>query len=159
MFPPRQILVPVDFSPSAWRAFELASTLAATYQAQVDVLHVWDLPLLAHPEEIATGSRLPPSFVESVRDHAQLHLEGFKARAKDAGLAIRKAEAVAGSPYPTIVEMAERGSYDLIVVGSHGRTGFSRALLGSVAERVVRHATCPVLVARAEPEAALEPQP
>jgi universal stress protein A len=159
MFTPRQILVPVDFSPSSWHALEVASALAAIHHAQVDVLHVWDLPLLAHPDEIATGSRLPPSLVESVRDHAQLQLERFLARAKAAGLSIRKAETVAGSPYPTIVEKAERENYDLIVVGTHGRTGLSRAFLGSVAERVVRHAGCPVLVARAKPEETVEAQP
>lgn len=152
MFTPKQILVPTDFSPSSWHALELAATLASRYQATVDVLHVWELPMLAHPEDLATGSRLPPTLVGSLRDHAQLQLERFEASARDKGLQIRRAEAVAGNPYQTIVEAAERGNYDLIVLGTHGRTGVARALLGSVAERVVRHAPCPVLVARTKPD-------
>lgn len=146
----KQILVPIDFSPASWPAVENASALAHSYEATVDLLHVWELPLLADPEGVASDSRLPASVVDVVREHAQRALDRFATRARERGCSIRKAENVPGNPRKVIVEHAERGGYDLIVVGTHGRTGLGRAVLGSVAEKVVRHAACPVLVARAD---------
>lgn len=152
MFSPKQILVPVDFSPSSYIALQDAASLARSYGAQIDVVHVWELPMFVSPEEVAGGSGLPPVVIDAVSGRAHQTLERFVANARVKGIAIRNAQAVPGEPYRTIVEIAESGHYDAIVIGTHGRKRLARVLLGSVAERVVRHATCPVLVARATPE-------
>lgn len=157
MFSPKRILVPVDFSPCAWTALEDAAAIAKNYNAEIDVLHVWDLPLLVQPQEVVVGSGLPPSVIEAISGRAHQLLERFVGQARSKGIAIRNAQAVAGEPYRTIVETAERGQYDLIVIGTHGRKNLARVFLGSVAERVVRHASCPVLVARPDRNAVMEP--
>jgi nucleotide-binding universal stress UspA family protein len=152
MFNPKQILVPVDFSPSSYIALQDAASLAKNYGAQLDVVHVWELPMLVSPEEVAGGSGLPPVVIDAVSSRAHDTLERFVANARAKGIAIRNAQALPGEPYRTIVEVADAGHYDAIVIGTHGRKRLARVLLGSVAERVVRHASCPVLVARAKLE-------
>jgi universal stress protein A len=152
MFSPKQILVPVDFSPSSYAALEDAASLARTFGAQLDVVHVWELPMLVSHEEIALGSGLPPAVVDAVSGRAQRLLERFVANARVKGITIRNAQAVPGEPYRMIVDIADEGHYDVIVIGTHGRKRLARVLLGSVAERVVRHASCPVLVARVKLE-------
>lgn len=147
----KQILVPVDFSPPSWQALEDATALAKMFGAEVDLLHVWDLPSLVHPAEVAPGSSLSPSVIEAISGRAQQQLEAFVSHARMKGHVIRNARAVGGEPYRSIVETADEGRYDLVVVGTHGRKALSRVFLGSVAERIVRHAPCRVLVARPAP--------
>ena len=145
MFIPKQILVPTDFSPPAWSALEDAAAIAETYGASLDVIHVWDIPTFAVPGEMA-GYALPTTVIDVVSAQAHNMMEELVDHARTTGLAIRNASVVPGNAGRAIVEFASHGSYDLIVIGSHGRTGLARAVLGSVAERVVRHAPCPVLV-------------
>jgi nucleotide-binding universal stress UspA family protein len=132
----RRILVPVDFSPSTWPALEAATTLARMAQAEVQLLHVWEAPALAGPAEVY------------VDEDAESALESLLAEARQRGLIAHGARAISGIPHNAIVHEAEHGHYDLIVMGRHGRTALARALLGSVAERVVRHAPCAVLLAK-----------
>lgn len=153
MFKPKQILVPTDFSAPAWSALEDASAIAETYGASLDVIHVWDIPTFAVPGDIA-GYALPNTLIDAVSAQSHNMMEELLNQARAKGVAIRKASVVPGNAGRGIVEFAALGSYDLIVVGSHGRTGLARAMLGSVAERVVRHAPCPVLVVTGKHDAA-----
>ncbi|MET0386415.1 MAG: universal stress protein [Polyangiales bacterium] len=156
----RHILVPVDFSHCSSRAVELAAELAARFGAQIDLLHVWHLPPLVSPGEVAEGAGLSMKMLDSLSDHAYTQLARFAADVRAKGIALHQTRAIAGaSVHETIVDDARRGAYDLVVIGSHGRSGLARFALGSVAERVVRHAPCPVLVARAEPGVAREARP
>lgn len=149
-----RILVPVDFSEASRLALDDAASLASRFDAHIDLLHVWDLPALVNPQEVAATAGLPASILESISHNASDALERFTAAARAKGISIHAAQSKAGaSTYRTIVDEAERGRYDLIVIGTHGRTGLGHVVLGSVAERVVRHAPCPVLVARAQPDA------
>jgi nucleotide-binding universal stress UspA family protein len=150
MFQPTQILVPTDFSRCAWIALEDAAAVAKTYGAALDVLHVWEVPLLPMPGEMAAGLSMPSTVIDAVSQQAHSLMEQLLRDARAKGIAIRKSEVVAGETYRSIVEVAKLGDYDLIVVGTHGRKQLARVVLGSVAERVVRHAPCPVLVARAK---------
>jgi nucleotide-binding universal stress UspA family protein len=150
----KQILVPVDFSSASKVALKQAAELAQQIGAVVDILHVWDVPAVAHDDDAMELQGLPSTVADAVCHYAKNTLAAFKTKAQESGLAVRSARAVPGRAYQTIVEEAERGGYDLIVIGTHGRKNLSRAVLGSVAERVVRHAHCPVLVARAHPKAA-----
>lgn len=147
----QKILVPVDFSGPSELALDEAATLAKPFQAQIDLLHVWELPALVGPQDVYIGAALPPTVVEAVKSNAEQTIAEFASRARARGIPIRAAQAMPGKAYELIVEEAERGAYDLIIVGTHGRKSWSRLLLGSVAERVVRRAPCPVLVARPQP--------
>jgi nucleotide-binding universal stress UspA family protein len=134
---PRHILVPVDFSPSSLDALQHALVLAQQYDAQLVLLHVLE-PIHAHMLTVIDATQ---------RDaHAAAH--GQLSKLADA---TKKAwprtgrELRAGHPVTTIMALAKRMNADLIVMGTHGRTGLKHSLIGSVAERVVRHAPCPVL--------------
>jgi universal stress protein A len=155
MFDPKQILVPTDFSPSAWKALEDAAAIADTWGAWLDLLYVWEFPSLAVPAELG-GYGIPSPAIEKASAEAQCLMEELLCEARAKGFAIRHAKAMPGNPHRMIVEAAKAGSYDLIVIGSHGRRGLARVMLGSVAEQVVRHAPCPVLVAAVKLEETAE---
>jgi nucleotide-binding universal stress UspA family protein len=149
-----RILVPVDFSPHAERAFGYATTLAQRFTAMLGLVHVVEDPF-------ATGAwnnevLLPDvdELFEGLIANAQRQLAPRRRSAVALGLAAETA-VIAGRPAPAIVEHANEGGFDLIVMGTHGRTGLSHVVMGSVAERVVRTAPCPVLtVHAAEPAVA-----
>lgn len=138
------ILVPTDFSRQVAGAVDAAIDLAARYGARLKLLHVF-APL---------GVVVPEGFVPAGADEVERIIEATKermapdrARAANAGIYVT-CETVQGTAATEIVEVARSGAHDLIVMGTHGRTGLRRLILGSVAERVVRAAPCPVLVIR-----------
>jgi universal stress protein A len=142
----RSILVPIDFSQCSMAALEHAAVWSIAFRAPIDLLHVWEIPVFAPP-----GALMDPSFGEAqlldlVRDEAEKQMNAFAANARAAGIAVRSARCEIGVPAFRIVEAGR--DYDLIVIGTHGRAGFSHFMLGSVAERVVRLAQCPVLTLR-----------
>ncbi len=148
MTPIRQILVPIDFSEPSRVAFEYAVELARPFGASVDVIHVWEAPsFVPFGSGLDAGVSSVP-LLEMVRKNAEAAVEQFVSDATKRGSAVRASRAELGSPALTIADAAKTGHYDLIVMGTHGRTGLSRTLIGSVAERVVRHAPCPVLTVR-----------
>jgi len=148
MNPIRQILVPSDFSEPSRAALDYAAALARPLAASVDVLHVWEVPAFVPPTAFFELSGGDASLVEIMRRNAESQLADFVADATKRGVQVRAAFAELGPPSPTIAEFARHRGYDLIVIGTHGRTGLAHALIGSVAERVVRHAPCPVLAVR-----------
>jgi nucleotide-binding universal stress UspA family protein len=144
-----RILVPVDFSDPSRAALDYAATLARTFGATLDVLHVWEAPSFApRASGLASSGAGEPSLDELVRRNADEELDGFVEKARERGVTVRASRTARGVPWHTIVAAAKEGNYDLIVIGTHGRTGLPRVLLGSVAENVVRHAQCPVLSVR-----------
>jgi len=147
------ILHPTDFSEQSQSAFELASTLARDCRARLVVLHVIHLPVVVYSEET-----LLSDFEE---EHAWALEQFRRLEADNEGLGL-ESRLERGAVTPLILQAAEEINADLIVMGTHGRTGLSRLLLGSVAEQVMRGALCPVVTVKlpvAEPEAvpALEP--
>lgn len=146
MTPVHKILVPIDFSEQSRKALEYAAELSRISGATLDILHVWE-PVLFEPSGL-----VPLDVKATISDvnqaNAEKTLASFRQSAVDRGIAIGSARTVQGQPSFTIVDEAKAGGYDLIVIGTHGRTGLPRALIGSVAERVVRHAHCPVLTVR-----------
>jgi nucleotide-binding universal stress UspA family protein len=157
MFKLKQILVAVDFSDASRLAVKQAAELADG-RAQIDLLHVWELPFLVSPAEVFETAAVPSSITSVVSAYAQRSIDAFAAEARANGINLRSARTIPGpSAYRTIVEEAQTRQYDLLVVGTHSRQGLSRTFLGSVAERIVRHATCPVLVARAQADIVVAP--
>jgi nucleotide-binding universal stress UspA family protein len=146
MPPISRILVPTDFSPNSREATAWAADLAGRYRASITLVHVYQ----------PVSMILPEGFVlKSAEDIAELlaSLNAALAEAKDQlaaaapGLEV-DATLLQGAPFAEIVRHARENGFDLIVVGTHGRTGLKHALLGSVAEKVVRKAHCPVLTVR-----------
>jgi universal stress protein A len=138
-----KILCPVDFSPPSHEALVAAADLAQRFDSALTLVHVYQVPMLAVPEMSLDPGVLVQILRSIDETLAKLTQEAI-------GLGARRVESskIEGIPWDTIVKLARDGQSDLVVMGTHGRTGLRHALLGSVAERVVRHAPCPVLVVR-----------
>jgi nucleotide-binding universal stress UspA family protein len=147
----QRVLVPVDFSDCSRAALDYAALLAAEFGADIDVLHVWESPLYASPETmIYLGDRATQTLADFARTQAGKLMEELMAKlVLRQGVGRVQGRLESGRPFQVIVSVAQEGAYDLVVMGTHGRTGFSRLATGSVAERVVRMAPCPVLTVRA----------
>ncbi|MGE3536841.1 MAG: universal stress protein [Candidatus Tectimicrobiota bacterium] len=139
--PAHHILVPIDLSPSTDLTFDYALRLARSLQARVTLLHVIEPLLLGHRDPLAYPA------MQALESRITEQLSAYRMRLVEAGLQGDFA-VLHGVPYQVIVETAGRAGADLIVMGTHGRSGLAYVLLGSVAERVVQLAPCSVLVAR-----------
>lgn len=137
----QRILIPVDFSETSAAAAEYGCALAARLSAEVTLLHIYSLGIVATPDTLYAPT---PEEKRAVADAAQARLEAIGKRLGRDGLTIR-CEIVEGTPADAIIGWAARRHPDLIVMGTHGRRGMSHFLLGSVAEQTVRGAACPVL--------------
>jgi nucleotide-binding universal stress UspA family protein len=142
-----EILVAVDFSEGSKAALSQAAFIGKRVGAQLHVMHVWDAPEFLPPHEKALEVAATP-FRTTLKAEADRDLERFVKDAEASGVEVTHAFMESGVASSTIVAVAKRQKYDLIVLGTHGRTGVAHTLLGSVAERVVRNAPCPVLTVR-----------
>lgn len=134
----RNILYPTDFSERSESAFHFACSLARDNGARLIVLHVIPPPI-CHGELVAR--RPPDGYREQMAD--------WLLRLQEPGSGVNIDHRLTeGEPYEEILRMAKEESCDLIIMGTHGRTGLSRLLMGSVAEQVVRRAFCPVLTVK-----------
>jgi len=139
----KKLLCPIDFSPGSQQALDLAARLAKASDAELIIAHAWHVVPLAYTEYPIAADTLQAMSDDAVRLLGDARERALKLGAKRVGTAFSR-----GLPWQQIVETAADRSCDLVVIGSHGRTGISRFVLGSVAETVVRHAPCSVLVAR-----------
>ncbi len=141
-----EILCAVDFSRSARDALETAAELARRIGARLTLMHVHDVPR-------APGARVHvlPEQVQAEADEVRRKLDAWRAEAERLAGGPVRTIVESGPPAEQIVHVARSGRFDLVVTGTNARHGVSRVLLGSVAERVVRDAPCPVLVARTPP--------
>lgn len=135
----KTILVSTDFSPSSDAALAMATALARDSGAKLLIVHVEEIPL-------ATGGA---EYLYSVPEPATQELKKMLGEVlpKDANVAYEH-RLLAGDPAEAIVRTAEADGVDMIVIGTHGRTGLTRLLMGSVAEAIVRRAGCPVLTVK-----------
>jgi len=135
----KTILVPTDFSPFAGEAVRIASSLTREHSAKLILLHVAPRPVTS-----VAGMSVPPE--------PPIDWSGLKAELDTVAAGIKsvviETRLVEGIPTDAIVDFAREVGADLIVIGSHGRTGLGRVLMGSVAEHVVRKAGCPVLTVK-----------
>jgi nucleotide-binding universal stress UspA family protein len=142
--PIRHILVAHDLSDTSDAALEYALNLARPLGARVTILHAYEIPSLGAPELLI----LATDWTKQIGVVAGERLDQIAASARTSGTAVT-AEVREGAAWREIDAFAREGAVDLVVVGSHGRRGLPHALLGSVAEKIVRTAPCPVLVVRA----------
>jgi len=139
-----RILVPLDFSDQAGAILEWAVHLAEEHGSRLYLLHAYHLPVEFQQME---GAYLPAEFWTQVKAEAEKTLEGHAAKIRAKGIEV-DCIVCEGYPATAIEEEAERNQIDLIVIGTHGHTGLKHLLLGSVAERVVQKAPCPVLTVK-----------
>jgi nucleotide-binding universal stress UspA family protein len=140
----KKILAPIDFSEVSNRSLDYAVDLAAQIKAAVWVVHIYEIPVYAFPEGAIIT---PPDIAADLADRAQKSLDAAVAARRDRGVQI-SGTLTNGGPREEILRLAKEGNVDLIVMGTHGRRGVPRAILGSVAERVIRMSDIPVLTIR-----------
>jgi nucleotide-binding universal stress UspA family protein len=141
----RHILTPTDFSAPASEAMTAACELAQTFGAKLTVLHVMETP--SYLVDSHAAAHQGPLLLNAMKEQATQELEQVIALLPDTQVEIA-GRVMVGVPSQRITETATAERVDLIVMATHGRTGLSHLFLGSVAERVVRTAPCPVLTIR-----------
>jgi nucleotide-binding universal stress UspA family protein len=140
--PIKRIVVATDFSEGSDAAMERAFGLAKTLGATVDLVHVLDTAILTAPASLGSMPLVEPELLmEQIDEQLTARVE----QAHKEGL-VCQSDSLDGYPAREIVRHAQKTGADLIVLGTHGRTGVAHVIMGSVAERVVQRATCPVLV-------------
>ncbi len=138
------VLLATDFSPTAEHALAHAVALAQRFHAKLTIVHAFSIPLVSP----AAGAVVPnEDVVLALSEAANKNLDALVARVKEKGVEVEGMLRV-GFPDDEVLAAAEARPVSLIVVGTHGRRGVRRLLLGSVAEHIVRRAKVPVLVVR-----------
>jgi nucleotide-binding universal stress UspA family protein len=145
--PTKKILVPTDFSDAAVQALDHAVELARSMKAELVLLFVVEPVYYAAPADLYGASASLGAVLDEQRRAGREQLARLTARLQRRKLKVRAILAT-GIPHDVIVEMARKVRASMIVMATHGRTGLSHLLLGSVTERVVRTAECPVLTLR-----------
>ena len=148
----KTILVPHDFSASATHAASIARDEAKLHRARVVLLHVIELPTQVTPDTVIVTDQTgaPVSLTQYARENAEVALADIAAQF---GKDVATTTVVRfGKPVDEISKLIGEENADLVVMGTHGRSGFNRLLIGSVAERIVRSSSVPVLTVR-HPEA------
>jgi nucleotide-binding universal stress UspA family protein len=143
-YPFKRILIPSDFSPHSAAALSLAANLANTFDAELHLLHVIEELLPAVPLDPTGLYGLPPDYDERVKAAVAGELAKVTKTVQTKVPLVSKVHT--GSPLVEIVRYARKSSIDVIVMGTHGRTGLAHVVMGSVAESVLRSAPCPVMV-------------
>ncbi len=146
-----RILCPVDLSDGSRAALRTALDFSRHLGAKLDILFAYHVPHYIQPTLLVWMGTGPRPLWEIAEDQAKVELAAFLASA-DVTADAADVKVVHADPVNAILSLAERDRHDLIIMGTHGRTGPRRWLLGSVAERCVRRAPCPVLTVPANNE-------
>jgi universal stress protein A len=146
----RRILVPTDFSDRSVAAVSYALFVAERFSAKVELLHVWEPSPYVTPSEVImiATSEGHDELAERMKRELSETMDEFITRSTAGSDCDIKGHVEAGYPSHSIIKWLESGDYDLVVLGTHGRTGLPHLLMGSVAERIVRLAPVPVLTVR-----------
>jgi nucleotide-binding universal stress UspA family protein len=138
----KKICCPIDFSDASRAAMAVAADLARRFGASLTLLHAYPVPGFTFPDgSVVASARM----LQELADQAAKHLGEWRSEAEGLGAPVVASATAIGEPAVEIVGYAKEHGIDLLVLGTHGRTGLEHALMGSVAERVVRRARCPVL--------------
>jgi nucleotide-binding universal stress UspA family protein len=142
----RRILVPIDYSQNSQAALAYGAELAVTFGASLDIVHVWDRPTyVTDAVMVQRPGEAHKPIGELIRENAQKDMDEFLAGITlPAGVAT-KSRLLSGDPAATLLTELKKGEHDLVVLSTHGWTGFAHLLLGSIAEKLVRLSPVPVL--------------
>jgi nucleotide-binding universal stress UspA family protein len=142
---PSRILIPVDLSEGSRALIDYAIQLAKPFSSALEVIHAWEPPQYVAPDLLVASPGWNSQSLEKVAvDAATKELNELVAKVTGASVPIQH-RVVVGEATSTILRVAEEGKHDLIIMGTHGRRGLPRLLLGSVAQKIVARAHCPVL--------------
>ncbi|MBK7864691.1 MAG: universal stress protein [Archangiaceae bacterium] len=141
---PMTIAVATDFSETADKAVKYAVELARKLDARVHLVHAWAIPVVSYPDMLVP---LPAGLIDDIAIDAQNSMDAALKRHTTPGIKL-EGTVVCGDARDAVLAAAEKAGANLLVVGTHGRTGLKRAVMGSVAEYLVRHSGVPVLVVR-----------
>jgi nucleotide-binding universal stress UspA family protein len=146
---PTKILLPIDFSPSSQAALEMAADLAQHFQAELYLVNVIPMfPTATIPDLIPEAA-----FLEKARTYAEIHLAKCKAALVTRGVTSTFSVEVGNDVVGNIMEVVDREHIDMIVISTHGISGWHPLVFGSIAEKVVKLARCPLVLLRsAKPE-------
>jgi nucleotide-binding universal stress UspA family protein len=137
----KELLVPIDFSAHSTAAFEAAVEIAKAFDSKIHLLHCYQI----QPGGISPyGIAIPSSYFAEIRDAATQQLSEWQEKHAPAEISV-DASTVSEAPSEAILAAATKIGADLIVMGTRGLSGFKHVMLGSVAERIVRLAPCPVM--------------
>lgn len=149
MLPPKVIMSPIDFSEHSEEALNAAVDLGACFHSEICLVHVVPaIPKLPSPSTLFSERE----YEEQLHQDAQKRLDELAKKIGKRGVAVKSVVATANDVSMELLRVAEHNNVDLIVIATHGMTGWHRLAFGSVAEKVVRLATCPVLVMRIHAE-------
>jgi nucleotide-binding universal stress UspA family protein len=151
----RRILVPTDFSEPSMEALDMAIAFAQRFGASMTLFHAHEMPTYVFPDAVMP---VTPQVVSQLEQSSKAELDRIAERVRAAGITVDTVATV-GPNDVEICRYADQIGADLIIMGTHGRTGLRHALLGSVAEKVVRRAPCPVLTVRPHATDAHHPHP
>jgi nucleotide-binding universal stress UspA family protein len=142
----RRILVPIDYSQNSQAALAYGAELAMSFGASLDIVHVWDRPTyVTDAVMVQRPGEAHKPIGELIRENAQKDMDEFLSGITlPAGVA-SKSRLLSGDPAATLLAELKKGEHDLVVLSTHGRTGFAHLLLGSIAEKLVRLSPVPVL--------------
>lgn len=147
MLPIKKILCPTDFSDPSFEALDVASELALQFSSELIMIHVVPpIPVVA-AEHMSPAAFNVPAYQQEMEASSMKILEEHIEKRVPEEVSTR-GMVLLGDPSDQIVDMAKNEKVDLIVIATRGQTGFRRLVFGSVAEKVVRYATCPVLSIR-----------
>ena len=150
MLPPKLIMSPIDFSEHSDVALKAATEMASTFGSELCLVHV--VPAIPRLPS-ATAFFHEGEYEEELHKCAQKRLDEMVRALEGRGIKARSEVGTANDVSMELLRIAEHNNVDLIVIATHGMTGWHKLAFGSVAEKVVKLATCPVLVLRAQPEA------
>jgi nucleotide-binding universal stress UspA family protein len=153
MLPPKVIVSPIDFSSHSHEALQTAADLAKQFKAQLLLVHA--VPAITKLPSV-TSIFHEAEFEQALHKDAEQRLKKLAEELSAKGLQVRIEVGIANEVAMEILRIAEHNDADLIVISTHGMTGWHRLAFGSVSEKVVRLASCPVLVLRAHPKAGEE---
>ncbi len=139
----KHLLVPTDFSPSSSAAVALAIDMAIQFNAELTLLHVWELPVYPYMELMLNAAEITSNLEKAAAECLHKRLTEVQARLPRAQSLLKM-----GQAWQEIVDAIKESKADLLVMGTHGRRGFEHAIMGSVAEKLVRLSSVPVLTVR-----------
>jgi nucleotide-binding universal stress UspA family protein len=140
-----KILCPVDFSEPSREAVHYAADLAQQFGSELILLSVYQVPGYALPDGVLVAG---PETLTEIASEVDRQLDAWRREAEQRGATNVRTDSAMGAPHTEIVRYAADRGIELVVIGTHGRTGLKHVLLGSTAEKVVRTAPCPVLTVR-----------
>ncbi len=142
---PSRILVPVDLTVGSRAIIDYALQIARPFNASIELMHAWEPPQYVAPDLLVSAPGWNPQSLEKTAlDAARKELESLLSQMEAPPQSLSQRLEV-GEPGAAILRVAEEGGFDLIIMGTHGRRGLPRLLLGSVAQKVIARAPCPVL--------------